>query len=52
MDLQIEEQLASSRRTITVLIPCYNEQESLPLLFERMEALVLIPKVLSTRCCS
>lgn len=40
MDLQIEEQLASSRRTITVLIPCYNEQESLPLLFERMEALV------------
>lgn len=29
----------ANRRTITVLIPCYNEQESLPALFERMDIL-------------
>ncbi|MBT1182015.1 glycosyltransferase family 2 protein [Bifidobacterium sp. CP2] len=40
MDVKVGEQLVSDRRTITVLIPCYNEQESLPLLFERMDALV------------
>lgn len=28
------------KRTITVLVPCYNEQESLPILFERMDDLV------------
>lgn len=27
-------------RTITVLIPCYNEQESLPILFDRMDNLI------------
>ncbi|PLS23742.1 glycosyltransferase, partial [Bifidobacterium imperatoris] len=34
------EQIDSRKETITVLIPCYNEQESLPILFERMDALV------------
>ena len=29
-----------SRKTITVLIPCCNEQEALPILFDRMDALV------------
>lgn len=28
------------RRTLTVLVPCYNEQETLPILFERMSNLV------------
>ena len=28
------------RRTITVLVPCYNEQDSLPILFKRMDTLV------------
>lgn len=30
----------AEKRTLTILIPCYNEQESLPLLFERMDKLV------------
>lgn len=34
------EQTDSRKETITVLIPCYNEQESLPILFERMDELV------------
>lgn len=29
-----------NRRTLTVLVPCYNEQETLPILFERMSNLV------------
>ncbi|KAA8825544.1 glycosyltransferase [Bifidobacterium reuteri] len=29
-----------TRSTITVLVPCYNEQESLPQLFERMDRLI------------
>lgn len=28
------------RRTLTVLVPCYNEQETLPILFERMSNLI------------
>lgn len=28
------------KKTITILVPCYNEQESLPALFERLDALV------------
>lgn len=40
MEVETERQPAAAKRTITVLIPCYNEQESLPLLFERMDALV------------
>ncbi|PLS28813.1 glycosyltransferase family 2 protein [Bifidobacterium parmae] len=32
--------MTESRRTLTVMVPCYNEQESLPLLFERMDALI------------
>ncbi|MBT1175641.1 glycosyltransferase family 2 protein [Bifidobacterium sp. LC6] len=35
-----EKQVDSAKRTLTVMIPCYNEQESLPILFERMDALV------------
>ncbi|OZG57513.1 glycosyl hydrolase [Bifidobacterium tissieri] len=35
-----EQTNSSEKRTITVLIPCYNEQESLPILFDRMDALV------------
>lgn len=30
----------SSKRTITILIPCYNEQESLPVLFTRMDEFI------------
>lgn len=37
---QTEAVHVTSRKTITVLVPCYNEQESLPLLFARMEALI------------
>lgn len=29
-----------SERTVTVLIPCYNEQESLPILFNRLDNLI------------
>lgn len=28
------------KKTITVLVPCFNEQESLPMLFDRMDALI------------
>lgn len=31
---------STGKKTITVLVPCYNEQESLPILFDRMDALV------------
>lgn len=35
-----EQRKSSEKKTITVLIPCYNEQESLPILFDRMDSLM------------
>lgn len=31
---------STNKKTITVLVPCFNEQESLPMLFGRMDALI------------
>lgn len=31
---------STNRKTVTVLVPCFNEQESLPMLFDRMDALI------------
>lgn len=39
----------SSNKTLTVVIPCYNEQESLPALFERMDTLVQNSEKLSPK---
>lgn len=39
----------SSDKTLTVVIPCYDEQESLPTLFERMDALVQNSEKLSPK---
>lgn len=40
-DLDMDRQESSlEKRTVTVLIPCYNEEESLPILFDRMDSLV------------
>lgn len=36
----MQEGQSLSKKTITILVPCYNEQESLPLLFDRMDSLV------------
>lgn len=35
------------RKTLTILIPCYNEQESLPILFKRIDNLVAKSEILS-----
>ena len=31
---------STNKKTVTVLVPCFNEQESLPMLFDRMDALI------------
>ena len=36
----VDPQTDLPRKTLTILIPCYNEEESLPALFERVDALV------------
>lgn len=40
MRIKMQEGQSLSKKTITILVPCYNEQESLPLLFDRMDSLV------------
>ena len=40
MRMKMQEGQSLSKKTITILVPCYNEQESLPLLFDRMDSLV------------
>ena len=32
-------QRTKNKRTVTILIPCYNEEESLPMLFARLTTL-------------
>ena len=34
-----EETTNENKRTVTILIPCYNEEESLPMLFARLTTL-------------
>ena len=34
-----EETMNENKRTVTILIPCYNEEESLPMLFARLTTL-------------
>lgn len=36
---QREETTNENKRTVTILIPCYNEEESLPMLFARLTTL-------------